>query len=179
MAALPRVRLRPLLGDDIEAWSALIARNRQWLSGWISLPREVDDPGARGLFAATLQASASERFEKRAIEFQGALIGVLNFNEIVRGAFCSAYVGYWIDHEHAGQGLMSEALGLGLRWAFEDLGLHRLEANLQPENTASQRLVKRAGFVREGFSERYLKVDGRWRDHERWAITVERWRGAT
>ena len=71
---------------------------------------------------------------------------------------------------------MSEALRLVLKYSFEKLGLHRLEANIQPLNRASIALVKRAGFVREGFSRRYLKICGRWRDHERWAIIVEDWK---
>ncbi len=102
-------------------------------------------------------------------------MGVVNLNEIVRGAFHSAYLGYYGFTPHAGQGYMAEGLGLVLRHAFRRMGLHRLEANIQPGNRASRALVRGLGFRREGFSPRYLKIGGRWRDHERWAIVREAW----
>jgi ribosomal-protein-alanine N-acetyltransferase len=98
---------------------------------------------------------------------------VINVNEIVRGAFRSAYLGYYAFLPHVGHGYMSEALALALRWAFGALRLHRVEANIQLGNSASRALVRRLGFRREGFSPRYLKVAGRWRDHERWALLAE------
>lgn len=90
-----------------------------------------------------------------------------------REAIQNAYLGYWVGAPYAGQGYMSEGLELVLRHAFESLRLHRLEANIQPDNEASIRLVERNGFRLEGFSPRYLKVCGRWRDHQRWAICRE------
>ena len=98
---------------------------------------------------------------------------MINLNEIVRGAFQSAYLGYYIGTPYAGQGYMMEALKLVIEYAFNELRLHRLEANIQPQNAASLALVKRCGFRKEGFSPRYLKIDGDWRDHERWAILVD------
>jgi ribosomal-protein-alanine N-acetyltransferase len=106
----------------------------------------------------------------------GAIMGSIAVSQISRGGFLSAYLGYQIGAEFARQGYMTEAIQLLLRYAFADLKLHRLEANIQPGNVASIALVKRAGFVREGYSRRYLKIHGRWRDHERWAILVEDWR---
>jgi ribosomal-protein-alanine N-acetyltransferase len=105
-----------------------------------------------------------------------AIIGAVNLSQIFRGGFQNAYLGYYIGAPYAGRGFMSEALQLALRYAFATLQLHRLEANIQPGNVASIKLVKRAGFVREGYSRRYLKVCGRWRDHERWAIIAEEWK---
>ena len=101
------------------------------------------------------------------------LIGVVNISEIVRGAFRSGYLGYYVFAPHQRQGLMTEGLSLVLDDAFRRLGLHRLEANVQPGNEASIRLVARLGFRREGFSPRYLRIAGRWRDHERWAILAD------
>jgi [ribosomal protein S5]-alanine N-acetyltransferase len=98
-------------------------------------------------------------------------------SEIVRGNFQSAYLGYYAFTPHARQGLMTEGLTLVVSEAFRRLGLHRLEANIQPSNAASRRLVRRLGFRREGLSRRYLVIAGRWRDHERWAILAEDWRG--
>lgn len=106
----------------------------------------------------------------------GSIIGAVSLSQIFRGGFQNAYLGYYIGAPFFGQGYMTEALKLILRYAFKDLKLHRVEANIQPGNVASIALVKRAGFTREGFSRRYLKVCGRWRDHERWAITVEDWK---
>lgn len=105
----------------------------------------------------------------------GAIMGSIAISQIVRGFFRSAYLGYQIGEEFSGQGYMTEAIQLALRYAFVNLKLHRLEANIQPDNAASIALVKRAGFVCEGYSRRYLKICGRWRDHERWALLLEDW----
>jgi [ribosomal protein S5]-alanine N-acetyltransferase len=105
-----------------------------------------------------------------------ALVGVVNVMEIVWGSFQSAYLGYYLFQPFGGRGYMTEGLALVIRRAFGELGLHRLEANIQPDNERSVRLVKRLGFRCEGVSPRYLKVAGRWRDHLRWAILREEWR---
>ena len=101
-----------------------------------------------------------------------AIAGVINVSQIFHGNFQSAYLGYYGGAPFIGRGYMSEGLRLVLRHAFGALGLHRLEANIQPGNRASIRLVRRVGYRREGYSRRYLKIGGRWRDHERWAITA-------
>lgn len=106
----------------------------------------------------------------------GAVVGVFNLSEIVRGAFHSAYLGYYGFAEHSRQGYMSEGLELALRVGFVTLRLHRIEANVQPDNARSISLVREGGFTREGFSRRYVKIAGRWRDHERWALLAEDWR---
>ena len=106
----------------------------------------------------------------------GAIVGSINLSQISRGGFLSAYLGYQVGAPFAGRGYMTEALALALRIAFTRLKLHRVEANIQPNNVASIALVRRAGFSLEGYSRRYLKIDGRWRDHERWAILVDDWR---
>jgi ribosomal-protein-alanine N-acetyltransferase len=107
-----------------------------------------------------------------------AIVGVMNLSEIVKGFFRSAYLGYYALEPFAGRGYMTEGMSLLLHHAFKVLKLHRIEANIQPQNEASKALVKRAGFKLEGYSPRYLKVGGRWRDHERWALLVEDWRAA-
>ena len=104
-----------------------------------------------------------------------AIVGSINLSQIFRGGFQNAYLGYYVGAPYAGRGYATEALQLILRYAFKELKLHRIEANIQPGNVASVALVRRAGFVQEGFSRRYLKIAGRWRDHERWAITAEEW----
>lgn len=108
----------------------------------------------------------------------GAIVGWLNLSEIIRGALDGAFLGYGGVAGHTGQGYMSEALQLVLREAFDMLGLHRVEANIQPGNRGSIALARRAGFKLEGFSPGYLRVGGEWRDHERWALCAEAWRAA-
>jgi [ribosomal protein S5]-alanine N-acetyltransferase len=103
----------------------------------------------------------------------GVITGGINLNTIVRGRFQSASLGYWAFTPTSARGYMSQAIKLVLRYAFGDLGLHRLEANIQPGNHASIRLVERNGFRDEGFSPDYLFIDGAWRGHQRWAITRE------
>jgi ribosomal-protein-alanine N-acetyltransferase len=104
-----------------------------------------------------------------------AIVGWLNVSEIIRGALDGAFLGYAGVAGHTGQGYMSEALQLVLGEAFETLGLHRVEANIQPGNKGSIALARRAGFKLEGFSPAYLKIAGEWRDHERWALRAETW----
>jgi len=103
------------------------------------------------------------------------LAGVINLSEIVRGLFQSAYLSYYAFEPFSGSGYMSEGLALVLDRAFGSFRLHRLEANVQPGNLRSIRLVSRLGFRHEGHSPRYLKIAGRWRDHERWAILADNW----
>jgi ribosomal-protein-alanine N-acetyltransferase len=102
-------------------------------------------------------------------EAEGAIVGVVNLNEIVQGIFCSGYLGYYAMAGFGGRGLLTRAVELTVGHAFHELGLHRVEANVQPDNLRSLALVKRLGFHLEGFSPRYLRIAGAWRDHERWA----------
>ena len=138
----------------------------------------VSPPVTPAQFAAFLkrgrQADSACFFIRRVTD--NKIVGAINLSQIFFGAFRSAYLGYYIGAPYARQGYMTEGLQLALAYAFNDLKLHRLEANVQPENLNSIALVKRAGFVREGYSRRYLKIAGRWRDHERWAILREDWR---
>lgn len=110
-------------------------------------------------------------------DVDGSITGAFNLSEIVRGCFQNAYLGFYAVDGYAGQGYMSAGLKLLLKQAFTTLQLHRIEANVQPDNTKSLNLIRANGFRKEGFSPRYLKIDGEWRDHERWAITIEDWQG--
>lgn len=106
----------------------------------------------------------------------GAIVGSIGLFQIVRFSMQGGVTGYFVGAPHVRQGYATEALQLVIRLAFRKLKLHRVEANIQPHNAPSRALVKRAGFTREGLSRRFLKIDGRWRDHERWAILVDDWR---
>ena len=138
---------------------------------WLSMPQSEE------AYAAYLESARREAnaFYLACRREDDAIVGFLNVSEIVRGRLQSGYLGYGAVAEFAGQGYLTEAMRLLLREAFTTLRLHRLEANIQPGNVASIALAERCGFRYEGFSPRYLKLGGRWRDHERWAITRESW----
>lgn len=104
------------------------------------------------------------------------IVGSINLTQIFRARFQNAYLGYYLGKEYTGKGYMKEAIALILQYAFKDLKLHRIEANVQPNNIASIAVLERNGFSKEGFSPKYLKIGGRWRDHERWAIIRENWK---
>lgn len=168
----PRVHLAfPRRRDETEVLT-LNRQSRSFHRGWATPP-------------CTPAQFARYHARCRSADFVGLLIrqnlddmilGSLEFSQIARGLFQSAYLGYQIGAPFARQGYMSEALGLALHYAFDQLHLHRIEANVQPENVASLALVQRLGFRLEGYSPRYLKLGGRWRDHQRWAILAEDWR---
>lgn len=103
-------------------------------------------------------------------------MGQVSLNEIIRGPLQQAFMGYWVGEAFAGRGYMTAGLGLALDEAFGPLGLHRVEANIQPGNASSIALARRVGFRREGYSPKYLAIQGEWADHERWAILAEEWR---
>ena len=103
----------------------------------------------------------------------GGIVGVFNLSQIFMRGFRNAYLGYYGMVGFARRGMMTEGLRLATQYAFEEVGLHRLEANIQPGNLASIALVRRAGFRKEGFSPRYLRINGVWCDHERWALLVD------
>jgi [ribosomal protein S5]-alanine N-acetyltransferase len=172
VSARSRVELTPLTRADRDAFLATARASRRLHHPWVSPPTtaqafdELLERVRRGESAFLLARRRQD----------GAIAGFFHISQIVRRSFQSAFLGYAGAAGLTGQGYMSEGLELLLGHAFGELRLHRLEANVQPANTASIALVRRAGFVREGFSERYLKVGGRWRDHERWAIRAEQWR---
>jgi len=164
----------PTLADE-GAFVELVLASEKMRQPWVPGPQ--GDAGTDGplWFRSLLGANADGRNAKLLIVHMAddALIGGMNINEIVRGAFQSGFLGYWITGEYAGRGYGAEALRLLLGYAFGNLALHRLEANIQPANEASIALVRAAGFRLEGLSPRYLKVAGVWRDHQRWAVTRE------
>jgi ribosomal-protein-alanine N-acetyltransferase len=156
--------------DDEREFLAAMRASRKLHRPWIYPPLT---PGDYRAYLARLDERKVGYLGRRRED--GAIVGWANVSEIVRGGFQSAFLGYSGIAGYAGQGYMTETLQLVLRDAFTRLKLHRLEANIQPGNEPSLRLAQRCGFEREGFSPRYLKVGGRWRDHERWAIRSESW----
>ena len=168
----PRVALQVPQTRDRAEFLALVRGSRAFHRGWTTPPRT---PAA---FARYRTACARPDYAGLLVRRHedDALVGAIQISQIVRGLFQSAYLGFWVGAPFARQGLMHEALDLALDFAFRQLRLHRVEANVQPTNGASLALVQRLGFRREGYSPRYLKIAGRWRDHERWALLAEEWR---
>jgi len=133
------------------------------------------DKNAFDQLIATADTDTKQAFVICRVE-DDAIVGTITLSQIFRKAFQNAYLGYQLFGGFTGNGYMAEAVGLMLRQAFIDLKLHRVEANVQPNNKPSIAVLKRNGFAKEGFSRRYLKIGGKWRDHERWAIVKEDWK---
>lgn len=156
--------------NDTSLFIESMQRSEKLHSPWTTVPRtpqefaqyieRIQQPNQKGLLVVVDERS---------------IAGIFNINEIVFGCFQSAYLGFYATVDYAGRGIMSAALKLVLSHIFEQLKLHRIEANIQPGNEKSIRLVQSNGFRKEGFSPKYLKIDGEWRDHERWAMTFEDW----
>jgi len=165
-----RIYLRTVGTEDRVEFLKLMRQSQQLHHPWISPP--LTEAGFTGYLARTRR----DDHEGLLIcnKHDDAITGVININNIVRGSFLSASLGYYVGAPYVGQGLMREGLDLVKNYAFYTLGLHRLEANIQPENVRSIALVTQCGFEREGLSPNFLYIDGQWRDHERWTIVHNR-----
>jgi [ribosomal protein S5]-alanine N-acetyltransferase len=175
-----RIRLRTLNEDDYDRWLEVRARCREWLVPWEPRPAGAPlTPEDRASFAARCAARERERQMGSGYGFGiflgDRLAGEITLSSIQRGPFQNAFVGYWVDQAVAGQGFAPEATVVVLRFAFEELGLHRVEIAIVPRNRASRRVVEKLDLREEGVAVRYLEIDGRWEDHVRYAITAEEW----
>jgi [ribosomal protein S5]-alanine N-acetyltransferase len=163
-----RIRLCEPNPSDERAFLEAVHASARLHGHWVGAPAT---PKAFAAYLESMQRPENRGFLLRSRE-DGGLVGVISVTNIVRGLFCSAYLGYYAFSGYERRGLMTEGLQAVVRTAFGAMKLHRLEANIQPGNTASIALVKACGFSQEGYSPRYLKIGGRWRDHERWAIVA-------
>lgn len=177
-----RVGVRPLRTRDASRWSDLRTRDEAWLRPWEGRPPDAREsswaerhsPGAYGAALRTWRREAKEgRCLPFGVTFDDALVGQVTVMSIVRGAFQSAAIGYWVASEVAGQGVAPTAVALVVDHCFGPVGLHRVEVNIRPENAPSLRVVEKLGFRQEAIHERYLHIDGAWRDHLGFALTVE------
>ena len=158
--------LRELEPEDCLEYITLMQRSRKLHAPWVNPPttsvefkklvKRAKDPSFRPLVLCRRSDSA--------------IVGTFNLSQIFYGPLQSAYLGFYVGAPFQGQGAMTEGLKLLIKYAFQELKLHRIEANIQPLNIRSKKLVARCGFKREGYSPKYLKIRGRWRDHERWAL---------
>jgi ribosomal-protein-alanine N-acetyltransferase len=176
------VLLRPYRRGDAEQWSAVRRANQTWLAPWEPTPigpwGESNSPSAYRAFYRDLRQSVRDGsalpFAIRLRTPQGErYVGHIGLGSITRRAFGSAYAGYWVDHAVAGRGIMPTALALLVDHAFGPGGLHRIEVNVRPENRASRRVAEKLGFREEAYHVRYMFIDGAWRDHVGYAMTVE------
>ena len=166
------VLLKPSLRREADFLEA-VRRSGKLHGRWVRPPQTVEE------YRQLLRKSrATSRYSHFVCDPKLNLVGVININEVVRGAFDSGYLGFYAFVPHAGRGYMRAGLRLVIERAFDDYKLHRLEANVQPKNIRSQALVQNLGFRLEGYSPRYLRIAGAWRDHERWALTREDWKAA-
>jgi ribosomal-protein-alanine N-acetyltransferase len=164
-----RLRMELAAPEHAERYAEHFARNRDHLAPWEPKRDGVESAEywrarlADGL--AEFEAGRGVQFAAMARDSDGPLVARINFSQISRGVFQSCMLGYAIDREHEGRGLMREALAAGIDWLFETMKLHRVQANHLPENERSARLLARLGFVREGLARHYLFINGAWRDH--------------
>ena len=164
-----RILLQAPAPDDESEFLARARSSRKLHHPWVS------PPGTAAQYHAWLERAGTDNHCVRLVRERatGAIAGAFIISQIVRGPFRSAYLGYYAFEGFQGRGLMAEGLRGLLGHAFGPLRLHRLEANIQPGNAASIALVRACGFRQEGYSPRYLKIGGRWRDHERWAALAD------
>ncbi|RZS87457.1 ribosomal-protein-alanine N-acetyltransferase [Motilibacter rhizosphaerae] len=170
-----RVGLRPIRRSDAGTWRALRLRNSSWLQRWEATPPDPRSPAVS--FGATVRYLRTEARAGRAMPFvvtwDGVLVGQVTVSGITRGSLCSAQIGYWVDEGHAGRGIIPTAVALAVDHCFVAGGMHRIEINIRPENTASLRVVEKLGFTDEGLRRRLLHIDGDWRDHRSFALLAE------
>ncbi len=170
LAVGPRVGIRHFTLDDGPEFTARARESKSLHQPWLFPPTTST---AYAAYAGRLIEGPTRAGFLVCEREDGGIAGFININNIVGGGFACGALGYGAFAHAAGRGLMSEGLGLVVEYAFGAMGLHRLEINVQPRNTASIALARRCGFRLEGFSPDFLFIDGAWRDHERWALTTE------
>lgn len=170
------VTLRPLAASDAAAWRDARRRSADWLAPWDATvpPGAESRPSTFRTLVRRLRRQARQGTTYPfAVEVDGHFAGQVTVNNIVRGSAQFASVGYWLDQAYAGRGVMPLAVALVVDHCFGAAGLHRIEIAIRPENTNSLRVVEKLGLREVGYAPRYLHIDGEWRDHRLYAVTVE------
>lgn len=173
--------LRPIKIRDQGEWTRVRTRNAAWLEPWeASSPA---GPSQLPTYAGMVRVLNQQAKDAAALPFiitervpglsKPAIVGQLTVSSIVWGSSMSATLGYWVDQDRAGRGIVPTAVAMATDHCFQALGLHRMEINIRPENVASLRVVEKLGFRDEGLRPRYLHINGRWADHRSFALTAE------
>jgi ribosomal-protein-alanine N-acetyltransferase len=177
-----RLVLRPPRTADVPAMRVALRQNAAHLRPWSIAPAPGEDPASlTSVSRAVLRHRAEWKSGQTYVflivsrEDEGTILGRIALGGLHRGAFQNAYLGYWIDAGHEKRGLMTEAVGAATSFAFAAAELHRVQAAVMPNNIASQRVLEKAGYRREGLAERYLCIAGVWEDHILFAVTAEEW----
>ena len=179
----PRVLLRPLEVGDHAAWREVRIRSREWLEQWEPLPdpglvrpgRATATPSGPAAAPGSASASSTPRTASACSCSTARFGGEVSLGSVLRGPFQSSFIGYWIDEAQAGHGYVPEGVALAIRYGFDTLGLHRMEAAIVPRNARSRRVAAKLGLRDEGVAQRFLQIRGVWEDHVRYAITYEEW----
>lgn len=172
----PVVTLRPLAASDAEPWRSARQRNAAWLVRWDATVPPGSDARTSTFRALVRRLRRQARHGTTypfAVEVDGHFAGQVTVNNIVRGSAQFASVGYWLDRDFAGRGVMPRAVAMVIDHCFGVAGLHRIEVAIRPENSNSLRVVEKLGLHEYGYASRFLHIDGEWRDHRLYAVTVE------
>jgi [ribosomal protein S5]-alanine N-acetyltransferase len=170
------VTLRPLESGDARAWREVRVRNAAWLKPWDATvpPGAQARPASfRSLVRRLSRLAREDGAMPFAVVVDGAFVGQVTVNNIVRGSAQFASVGYWLDQRVAGRGIMPLAVAMAIDYCFSVAGLHRIEVCIRPENSNSLRIVEKLGIREVGYAPRFLHIDGDWRDHQIYTITKE------
>lgn len=176
----PRLVLRPPRTNDVGEIRRVLRHNHEHLKPWNPAPPPGDDPTSITEVSKTVLRQRREWKRGSSFIFMVAhrdeparFIGKIALNGVMRGAMYGAYLGYWMDVDHQGKGMVTEAIDAVLDFAFGPAGLHRVQAAIMPRNARSLRVIEKLGFRREGYAERYLQIAGHWEDHILFAKTRE------
>lgn len=169
------LKLRPLRRRDKKEWENLRSKNEKWLRPWEATSPEplVTLPTFAQMLTFHRREAKALRSISWAIIYQGKISGQVTLAGISQGSYRGAHIGYWIGEEFAGHGLTPIAVNLVSEYAFAEIGLHRLEIAMRPENAASKKVAQKCGFEFEGIRKRFLHIDGDWRDHETYVKVYE------
>ena len=168
--------LRALSGRDRRAWTETRLRNRGWLEQW-EATRPADAPAGHTSYRGMLRDLRAQAREGRSLPFaltvDDRFAGQVTVSNIVLGSAMFASIGYWIDQRQAGRGHMPVAVAMAVDYCWTQVGLHRIEIAIRPENAASLRVVEKLGFPEIGYAPRFLHINGEWRDHRLFALCKE------
>lgn len=170
------VVLRPIRRWDRRAWEAVRRRNHDWLSPWEPtppLPSESPPPTFAAMVSVLRSEARAGRMMPWVLLYEGRLVGQVTMNSITYGSLRGAHIGYWLDKQYAGHGLMPHAVAMAVDYAFGAMQLHRVEIAMRVENQPSRRVVEKLGFRFEGTRPRYLHIDHDWRDHLVYALHAD------